>query len=108
MAEPLLEVQGLETIFKTPDGIVHAVNGVSFDLKEGETLGVVGESGCGKSVTMLSILGLIPSPPGKIMAGSAKFFNQDLLKMSREEIRAIRGSQIGMVFQDPMTSLNPV
>ena len=108
MPELLLDVQGLETTFKTNEGIVHAVNGVSFGLKEGETLGVVGESGCGKSVTMLSVLGLIPSPPGKIVAGSAKFFNQDLLKMSRDEIRAIRGAQISMVFQDPMTSLNPV
>jgi len=108
MPEPLLEVQGLETTFKTPDGVVHAVNGVSFDLREGETLGVVGESGCGKSVTMLSILGLIPSPPGKIVAGSANFFSRDLLKMSVDEIRAIRGAQISMVFQDPMTSLNPV
>jgi oligopeptide transport system ATP-binding protein len=108
MAELLLDVQGLETSFKTAEGTVHAVNGVSFNLKEGETLGVVGESGCGKSVTMLSILGLIPSPPGKVHSGSAKFFDQDLMKMSRDEIRAIRGAQIGMVFQDPMTSLNPV
>jgi len=108
MTELLLDVQGLETSFKTAEGTVHAVNGVSFNLKEGETLGVVGESGCGKSVTMLSILGLIPSPPGKVHAGSAKFFDQDLMKMSRDEIRAIRGAQIGMVFQDPMTSLNPV
>jgi oligopeptide transport system ATP-binding protein len=108
MPEPLLEVQGLETTFKTPDGVVHAVNGVSFEVNEGETLGVVGESGCGKSVTMLSILGLIPSPPGKIVAGSATFFGRDLLKMSVDEIRAIRGAQISMVFQDPMTSLNPV
>lgn len=108
MPELLLDVQGLETTFKTSEGIVHAVNGVSFNLKEGETLGVVGESGCGKSVTMLSILGLIPNPPGKVNAGTAKFFDQDLLKMSRDEIRAIRGAQIGMVFQDPMTSLNPV
>ena len=108
MAEPLLEVQGLETTFKTPDGVVHAVNGVSFQLQEGETLGVVGESGCGKSVTMLSILGLIPSPPGKIVTGSANFFGRDLLKMSVDEIREIRGAQISMVFQDPMTSLNPV
>jgi len=108
MSELLLDVQGLETTFKTSDGNVYAVNGVSFNLKEGETLGVVGESGCGKSVTMLSILGLIPSPPGKVMAGSANFFDRDLLKMQRDELRAIRGSQIGMVFQDPMTSLNPV
>jgi len=108
MPELLLDVQGLETTFKTSEGVIHAVNGVTFGLKEGETLGVVGESGCGKSVTMLSILGLIPSPPGKVQAGSAKFFDQDLLKMSKDEIRAIRGAQIGMVFQDPMTSLNPV
>lgn len=108
MPDLLLDVKGLETTFKTSEGIVHAVNGVSFNLKEGETLGVVGESGCGKSVTMLSVLGLIPSPPGKIVAGSANFFNQDLLKMSTAELRAIRGAQISMVFQDPMTSLNPV
>jgi oligopeptide transport system ATP-binding protein len=108
MPDLLLDVQGLETTFKTAEGTVHAVNGVSFGLKEGETLGVVGESGCGKSVTMLSILGLIPNPPGKVEAGSANFFNQDLLKMSTAELRAIRGAQISMVFQDPMTSLNPV
>ena len=87
---------------------MHAVNGVSFGLAEGETLGVVGESGCGKSVTMLSVLGLIASPPGKVIAGKAFFSGQDLLKMSKEEIRHVRGAQIGMVFQDPMTSLNPV
>ena len=108
MPDFILDVQGLETQFKTPDGIVHAVNGISFGLKEGETLGVVGESGCGKSVTMLSVLGLIPSPPGKVTAGTASFFGQDLLKMSKEEIRFVRGAQISMIFQDPMTSLNPV
>ena len=108
MPDFILDVQGLETTFRTPDGVVHAVNGVSFGLAEGETLGVVGESGCGKSVTMLSVLGLIPSPPGKIEAGKAIFSGQDLLKMSKEEIRHVRGAQIGMVFQDPMTSLNPV
>ncbi len=108
MPDLLLDIKGLETEFKTPDGIIHAVNGVSFGLKEGETLGVVGESGCGKSVTMLSVLGLIPSPPGKVTAGEAFFFGQDLLKMSKEEIRHVRGAQIGMIFQDPMTSLNPV
>ncbi|HVN15994.1 MAG TPA: ABC transporter ATP-binding protein [Anaerolineales bacterium] len=108
MPDLLLDVQGLETTFKTPEGIVHAVNGVSFGLKESETLGVVGESGCGKSVTMLSVLRLISSPPGKIVAGKAFFFGQDLLKMTNEEIRYVRGGQIGMVFQDPMTSLNPV
>jgi oligopeptide transport system ATP-binding protein len=108
MPDFILDVQGLETTFKTPDGVVHAVNGVTFGLEEGETLGVVGESGCGKSVTMLSILGLIPSPPGKITAGKAIFSNQDLLKLSKEELRHIRGAQISMIFQDPMTSLNPV
>ena len=108
MPDFILDVQGLETTFKTPDGIVHAVNGVSFGLVEGETLGVVGESGCGKSVTMLSVLGLIPSPPGKVKAGKAIFANQDLLKMSKEDLRHVRGAQISMIFQDPMTSLNPV
>ena len=108
MPDILLDVQGLETTFKTPEGTVHAVNGVSFSLKEGETLGVVGESGCGKSVTMLSMLRLIPTPPGKIVAGKAFFFGQDLLSMSNDEIRHVRGAQISMIFQDPMTSLNPV
>jgi len=108
MIEHLLKVQNLETHFKTPEGIVHAVNGVSFKLNEGETLGVVGESGCGKSVTMLSCLRLIPSPPGEIVSGEAFFRGQDLLEMSSEEIRLVRGGQISMIFQDPMTSLNPV
>lgn len=108
MTDQLLDVQDLETQFKTPEGVVHAVNGVSFTLSEGETLGVVGESGCGKSVTMLSCLKLIASPPGKVVAGQALFRKQDLLKMDSDEIRKIRGSKISMVFQDPMTSLNPV
>ena len=108
MPAPLLDVQGLETQFKTQEGFSHAVNGVSFTLKEGETLGVVGESGCGKSVTMLSILRLVAMPPGRIVAGKALFHGQDLLTMSNEEIRQVRGAQIAMVFQDPMTSLNPV
>lgn len=108
MPETLLDVQGLEVQFRTPEGIVHAVNGVSFSLKEGETLGVVGESGCGKSVTMLSVMRLIASPPGKITAGKALLRDQDLLSMSIEEIRHVRGAQIAMIFQDPMTSLNPV
>jgi len=104
----LLNVQGLETQFRTREGIVHAVNGVSFRLKEGETLGIVGESGCGKSVSVMSMLRLIPSPPGKVVAGKALYQGKDLLTMSDEEIRHIRGSQISMVFQDPMTSFNPV
>src|SRR5690349_6359842 len=108
MPDLLLDIKGLETQFKTPDGVIHAVNGVSSGLEEGETLGVVGESGCGKSVTMLSVMGLVPSPPGKVLAGEALFFGQDLLKMSNEELRRIRCAQICMVFQDPMTSLNPV
>lgn len=108
MPETLLDVQGLEVQFRTPEGTVYAVNGVSFDLKEGETLGVVGESGCGKSVTMLSVMRLIASPPGKITAGKALLRDQDLLSMSTEEIRHVRGAQIAMIFQDPMTSLNPV
>ncbi len=107
-SDTLLDVRQLETQFKTPEGVIYAVNGVSFVLKEGETLGVVGESGCGKSVTMLSILQLIPTPPGRIVAGQAFFDGKDLLSMSREEIRQVRGARISMVFQDPMTSLNPV
>ncbi len=83
MPDLLLDIKGLESQFRTPHGIIHAVNGVAFGLKEGETLGVVGESGCGKSVTMLSVLGLIPTPPGKILAGEALFFGQDLLKLSK-------------------------
>jgi oligopeptide transport system ATP-binding protein len=104
----ILKVEGLETHFRTREGTVHAVNGVSFNLKEGETLGIVGESGCGKSVTMMSMLRLIPSPPGKVVAGKAFYQGKDLLKMSDEEIRHIRGSQISVIFQDPMTSFNPV
>lgn len=104
----ILEVKNLETIFKTDEGTIHAVNGIDFDVNEGETLGIVGESGCGKSVSMLSIMQLIPSPPGKVINGEANFQGSDLLKMSTEEIRHIRGSQISMVFQDPMTSFNPV
>jgi oligopeptide transport system ATP-binding protein len=108
MPDPLLSIENLETCFRTPEGTVHAVNGVSLDLAPGETLGVVGESGCGKSVTMLSVLGLIPSPPGRVTAGKALFQGQDLLKMSDNEIRRVRSSQIGMVFQDPLTFFNPV
>jgi oligopeptide transport system ATP-binding protein len=106
--KPILQVENLETRFRTPDGMVFAVNGVTFDLMEGESLGVVGESGCGKSVTMMSLLQLIPTPPGIIANGRAIFHGKDLLKMKADEIRDIRGSQIGMIFQDPMTSLNPV
>ena len=108
MPNQILDVQGLETRFRTDEGTVHAINGVSFTIDEGETVGIVGESGCGKSVTMLSVLRLIPTPPGKITAGTAEFHGQDLLKMKDEEIRHVRGAQISMIFQDPMTSLNPV
>ena len=104
----ILEVKNLETNFKTDEGTIHAVNGIDFDLMEGETLGIVGESGCGKSVSMLSLLQLIPSPPGKIINGEAEFFGHDLLAMDEDEIRHIRGAQISMIFQDPMTSFNPV
>lgn len=104
----LLEVKDLAVRFYTQDGVVHAVNGVTYTLNEGETLGIVGESGSGKSVHALSMLKLIPIPPGKIESGQVLFEGQDLLKMSDDEIRHIRGGKIAMVFQDPMTSLNPV
>jgi oligopeptide transport system ATP-binding protein len=104
----VLAVEDLVTKFYTDTETIHAVNGVSFHVDEGETLGVVGESGCGKSVSVLSLLRLIPIPPGRIERGKAMFHGQDLLRMPPEAIRRIRGSQIGMVFQDPMTSLNPV
>ncbi len=105
---PLLEVKNLKTQFFTQDGIVHAVNGVSFHVEEGETLGIVGESGCGKSVSVLSVMRLIPQPPGKIVGGEVLFDGHDLLKVSDDEIRQVRGNKIAMIFQDPMTSLNPV
>ncbi|MBI2088935.1 MAG: ABC transporter ATP-binding protein [Deltaproteobacteria bacterium] len=104
----LIEVKGLETSFFTPEGEVKAVAGVSFEVEEGETLGLVGESGCGKSVTALSIMRLVPSPPGKIVKGKILYRGQDLLGLSREAMRRIRGNEISMIFQEPMTSLNPV
>src|SRR3982074_1103665 len=103
----LLEVQNLQTHFRTPEGINRAVDGVSFHVDEGETLAIVGESGCGKSVTAMSLLRLISEPPGKI-AGSVRFQGTDLLQLSEREMRAIRGNDISMIFQEPMTSLNPV
>ncbi len=106
--EPLLEVRDLRTQFFTQDGVVKAVDGVSFNLLPGETLGIVGESGCGKSITALSIMRLIPSPPGKIVSGEIIFEGEDILKMNDDEVRSIRGRKIAMIFQDPMTSLNPV
>jgi peptide/nickel transport system ATP-binding protein len=106
--QPLLQVRDLRTYFHTEAGIARAVDGVSFDIFPGEVLGLVGESGSGKSVTALSVLRLIPDPPGKIVGGSILFRGRDLLKLSWEEIRAIRGKEISMIFQEPMTSLNPV
>jgi len=103
----LLEVENLQTHFRTPDGVNRAVDGVSFEVHEGETLAVVGESGCGKSVTASSILRLIPEPPGRI-AGSIRFQGRDLLKLDEPQMRKIRGNDISMIFQEPMTSLNPV
>ena len=105
---PVLEVRSLKTQFKTQDGVVKAVDDVSFYVMPGETLGVVGESGCGKSMTGLSIMRLIPSPPGKIVAGEIFFNGDDILRMTDEQVRSIRGNDIAMIFQDPMTSLNPV
>lgn len=104
----LLQVRDLKTYFYTDAGVVKAVDGVSYDLNEGETLGLVGESGCGKSVSALSILRLIAHPPGKIVGGEIFFEGRDLLKLQEEEIRDIRGNKIAMIFQEPMTSLNPV
>ncbi len=105
---PLLQVRGLKTVFRTEAGTAKAVDGVDFDIYPGEVLGLVGESGSGKSVTALSILRLIPDPPGKIAGGSILYKGQDLLKLSWDEIRDIRGKEISMIFQEPMTSLNPV
>jgi oligopeptide/dipeptide ABC transporter ATP-binding protein len=107
-SEPLLSIRNLVTEFTTEDGVVHAVDGVSYDVYPGEVVGVVGESGSGKSVTVMSVLGLIPQPPGRIAAGEILFEGRDLLRLSSRQLRAIRGREIAMIFQDPMTSLNPV
>lgn len=106
--EVILEVKNLRTGFETPKGLVAAVDDISFQVRRGQTLGVVGESGCGKSVTSLSIMRLIPMPPGKIMGGEIFFHGEDLLKASPERMRELRGNKISMIFQEPMTSLNPV
>jgi oligopeptide transport system ATP-binding protein len=106
-AENLLEVRNLSTHFFTPEGVVHAVDEVSFELGYGETLGLVGESGCGKSVTALSLTRLVPDPPGKIVAGEILFEGVDLLKLDKDEMRRLRGKDIGFIFQDPLSSLNP-
>ena len=108
MPEPVLSIRDLVVEFRTEDGVVHAVDGISYDVFPGETLGIVGESGSGKSVSTLSILGLIPRPPGRIPSGTAIFKGRDLLKLKKKELRAFRGDEVAMVFQDPMTSLNPV
>jgi oligopeptide/dipeptide ABC transporter ATP-binding protein len=105
---PVLSIRDLVTEFDTPDGVVNAVNGVSYDVYPGETLGVVGESGSGKSVTVMSVLGLIPQPPGRIAGGEIMFGGRNLLDLSPAELRDVRGKDIGIIFQDPMTSLNPV
>ncbi|MBM3872071.1 MAG: ABC transporter ATP-binding protein, partial [Verrucomicrobia bacterium] len=104
---PLLEVQNLCTHFHTRNGIVRAVDGVSFSVERGETLGIVGESGSGKSVTCYSLMGLIPKPPGRIESGTARFDGADLLTMNEAALNRIRGKRVAMIFQDPMTSLNP-
>ncbi len=108
MAEHLLEVNNLKTYFFTRAGVVKAVDDVSFTIKPGETLGVVGESGCGKSVTALSVMRLVANPPGKIVGGEINFNDENILEMNQDELTDLRGSKISMIFQDPMTSLNPV
>ena len=104
----LLEVKDLKTYFYTEEGVVPAVDGLSFELKDGETLAIVGESGCGKSVTSLSILRIFASPPGKIVGGDILYKGESLLKKSERDMRRIRGNEISMIFQEPLTSLNPV
>ena len=106
-ARPVLEVEGLQTHFFAPDGVVRAVDGVSYSVRSGETLGVVGESGCGKSVTALSIMGLVPDPPGRIEGGRIVFDGIDLVRLPAHDMQELRGNRIGMIFQEPMTSLNP-
>lgn len=108
MAKNLVEFKNLKTYFSTSQGTVKAVDDVSFNIKEGETVCVVGESGCGKSVTAMSLMRLIPTPPGKIVGGEILFGGRDILKLSEDEIRNIRGNKISIIFQEPMTSLNPV
>ena len=109
MAEDVvLQVKNLQTYFYTEEGVVPAVDGVDFSLQQGETLAIVGESGCGKSVTSMSVLRLVPVPPGKILSGEILYKGEDLLQKSEKQMRAIRGNEISMIFQEPLTSLNPV
>ena len=108
MSDKLLEIKNLTINYTTEDGVVNAVNGIDFDLKAGETLGLVGETGAGKTTTALGIMGLVPDPPGKVVSGEIMFEGKDLLKESEADMRAIRGNFVSMIFQDPMTSLNPV
>ena len=108
MAEPILEVKGLKTYFYTEEGVLPGVDGLDFTLEQGKVLAIVGESGCGKSVTSLSILRIVQSPPGRIIAGEILYNGKDLLKLSERDMRKIRGNDISMIFQEPMTSLNPV
>src|SRR5437763_14158923 len=107
MTEPILSVRDLETQFFTDDGVVQAVDGVTFDLMPGETLGIVGESGCGKSMTALSMLRLVPEP-GRVTGGQVLYRGRDVLKMTGEEVRDLRGKDVAMIFQDPQSSMNPV
>ena len=104
----LLEVRGLKTFFITRHGVVHAVDGINYSVDRGRTIGIVGESGCGKSVSALSIVGLVPTPPGRIVEGAIMFEGRDLTRLSEREMQQVRGREISMIFQDPMTSLNPV
>ncbi|HTE80732.1 MAG TPA: ATP-binding cassette domain-containing protein, partial [Reyranella sp.] len=108
MTDPLLEVDNLRTEFRSGGSVFAAVDGVSFTLMPGETLGIVGESGCGKSVTSLSIMRLVPNPPGRIASGAVRLQGRNLLDLPEAEMRAVRGDAISMIFQEPMTSLNPV
>ena len=108
MPEPLLSITDLVVEFKTEDGVVHAVDGVSYELFPGEILGIVGESGSGKSVSTMALLGLIPQPPGRIARGTAMFNGSDLLKLKKKDLMKVRGKEVAMIFQDPMTALNPV
>ena len=105
--EIVLQVKNLQTYFYTEEGIVPAVDGLDFELRQGETLAIVGESGCGKSVTSMSVLRLVPTPPGKILGGEILYKGEDLLKKSEKEMRSIRGNEISMIFQEPLTSLIP-